>query len=296
MDLAAEPFDVIDRFEGGRNPDVAAHVIGDVSTGLVRCTELLYPPGLEIPEHSHVLPSIWIVFAGRVEEIVAGIRFCLEASSIYTRPGGIAHSNVFGAEHLRGLLIELERGFVERYPAAADLVRHPAIFHGAPILATASALSNEVRRARTRSVEVSVDALCLTLVSQLIRKGEGSPASPTTAWVSELVAFLKRNFRGHLSVNDLASKFELHPSYLGRVFKREMQLSVMEYVRKLRVEHASNLLSSTDMALSEISDVCAFADQAHFTRVFKSVVGTTPRAYRRLSRKPTISAGENAPS
>jgi len=203
---------------------------------------------------------------------------------------------VFGSEHLRALLIELEAGFVERYPAAAELVRHPAVFHGAPILATASALSNEVRRGGSGSVDVSVDALCLTLVSQLIRKGEGSHTSPTTAWVSELVAFLRRNFREHLTVNELAEKFELHPSYLGRVFKREMQSSVMEYLRKLRVEHASNLLSSTDTPLSEISDVCAFADQAHFTRVFKSVVGTTPRAYRRLSRKPRPTGSVQPPS
>lgn len=57
----------------------------------------------------------------------------------------------------------------------------------------------------------------------------------------------------------------------------------MEYLRRLRVEHASELLSTTELPPQEISDICAFADPAHFTRVFRSVLGTPARAYRRLA-------------
>lgn len=269
-----------------------ADVLGEMSTDLVSCFEVLFPPGVTMVEHSHKRPSISICFSGEVEEVVAGIRFHLEASSIYARPGGVVHSNVFGPTPVRALVIELNTPFLERYPATADVIRHPALFHGAPMMATASALSNELRVGKGRSSHVAADALSLTLVSQLIRRGERKSVSPTTAWLNELVGYLKIHFREHLTINAIAETFDLNPSYLGRMFKQELEMSVTEYLRKLRIDAAIDLLASTETPISSIADQCAFADQAHFTRVFKSVVGTTPRAYRRLARR-TAGAGSD---
>jgi transcriptional regulator GlxA family with amidase domain len=51
-----------------------------------------------------------------------------------------------------------------------------------------------------------------------------------------------------------------------------------------RVERSKSMLQHSDVALAEIAGLCGFADQSHFTRMFKSFVGMTPAAWRRTAK------------
>jgi AraC family transcriptional regulator len=68
---------------------------------------------------------------------------------------------------------------------------------------------------------------------------------------------------------------------LARTFRRQRGESVGDCVRRLRVESARRLLEDGRQPLSEVALAAGFADQSHFTRVFRRLTGMTPGEYRR---------------
>ncbi len=80
---------------------------------------------------------------------------------------------------------------------------------------------------------------------------------------------------------DLATLVRLKPSHFGRAFRSSFGEPPHEYVIRRRVERAQGLMLSTDATLSEIALDCGLADQSHLTRLFRRVVGESPRVWRR---------------
>jgi AraC-like DNA-binding protein len=68
--------------------------------------------------------------------------------------------------------------------------------------------------------------------------------------------------------------------HFAREFKRTAGVTPHYYLLKTRVDRAKNLLSRTDLSLSEIALAAGFSDQSHFTRRFRQILGTTPREFR----------------
>lgn len=80
---------------------------------------------------------------------------------------------------------------------------------------------------------------------------------------------------------DLAALVRLNPSHFGRAFRNSFGEPPHEYVIRRRVERAQGLMLSTPASLSEIALDCGLADQSHLTRLFRRIVGESPRAWRR---------------
>lgn len=90
----------------------------------------------------------------------------------------------------------------------------------------------------------------------------------------------------------LAMIARLTPSHFGRAFRNSFGEPPHEYVIRRRVERAQGLMLSTDSSLSAIALDCGLADQAHLSRLFRRIVGETPRTWRRAR----IGAPDEAPS
>jgi AraC family transcriptional regulator len=80
---------------------------------------------------------------------------------------------------------------------------------------------------------------------------------------------------------ELATLVRLNPSHFGRAFRNSFGEPPHEYLIRRRVERAQGLMLSTDAPLSAIALDCGLADQAHLSRLFRRIVGETPRAWRR---------------
>lgn len=65
----------------------------------------------------------------------------------------------------------------------------------------------------------------------------------------------------------------MNPSYLSTLFKKEVGMSISEYVQSAKVNEAKNLLSYTSYSMSDIASLLNFYDQSHFIRVFKNIQG-----------------------
>ena len=129
---------------------------------------------------------------------------------------------------------------------------------------------------------------CLRRATEMLRKPE--PASPATAQVrGGLCPWQVRKVTSHIEMNldrsirneDLATIVRLNSCHFGRAFRNSFGESPHEYVIRRRVERAQGLMLSTDAPLSQIALDCGLADQAHLSRLFRRVVGESPRTWRR---------------
>lgn len=90
------------------------------------------------------------------------------------------------------------------------------------------------------------------------------------------------------SIEKLANSVNLSASHLLKLFKTEVGVSPVQYLRLLRLEKARELLEETFLQVSQIGFEVGMPDQSHFTRDFKDQYGLTPSAYRKQHwAKPT---------
>jgi AraC family transcriptional regulator len=92
--------------------------------------------------------------------------------------------------------------------------------------------------------------------------------------------YIDRNLRNRLTLAEIAAEIDLNPQYFARVFKKGVGQSPHQYILEKRIERAKDLLKTTDLSLVEIASQVGIATQSHFTTVFHSATGTTPREFR----------------
>lgn len=91
------------------------------------------------------------------------------------------------------------------------------------------------------------------------------------------------NLEGDISISDVAEACNLSRGYFIRAFRETTGMTPYQWLLGERINRARELLRASNAPLAEIAIACGFADQSHFTRVFSSIVGTTPGTWRRSS-------------
>ncbi len=100
-----------------------------------------------------------------------------------------------------------------------------------------------------------------------------------------IVSYLRIHFREHVSLDALAKQVHLTPNYVGDIFRRETGVSFTDYVQRLRLNYATNLLVSSDLSIADISVQSGFHSVSYFIRTFRLVHGKTPLEYRNTASK-----------
>ncbi|MDZ5609575.1 helix-turn-helix domain-containing protein, partial [Bacillus pseudomycoides] len=92
---------------------------------------------------------------------------------------------------------------------------------------------------------------------------------------------IRKNIYDEISLNELANQLDITPTYLSKLFKKEVGAPLSEYIQRERVEEAKKLLTLTTYPLLDICGWLNFNDQSYFTRVFKKITTMTPKEYRK---------------
>lgn len=126
---------------------------------------------------------------------------------------------------------------------------------------------------------LSIESLLLAFLSNMIES-----SSPTVkknpGWVATLKDLLHDRCCEQLSLTELSESLGIHPAHLSRDFPKYFHQTLGQYIRKLKIQKALTLLPQKSIPLSAIAFECGFADQSHFIRCFKEIMGITPLAYR----------------
>jgi AraC-like DNA-binding protein len=96
--------------------------------------------------------------------------------------------------------------------------------------------------------------------------------------------YIQTNLAKKISRDDAARIACMSPSHFSREFKKQYRRCFSEYLNRLRVDAACDLLARTDQKLVEISINVGFNDQSYLTNVFRRFIGITPLQYRQRHR------------
>jgi AraC family transcriptional regulator len=91
---------------------------------------------------------------------------------------------------------------------------------------------------------------------------------------------IRTNLAADHEVAELAGLVRLSPHYFSLVFRQAVGVTPHQYILQERISEARRLLAAGDMTLAELATHLGFSDQSHFSRAFRKVTGTTPRAFQ----------------
>lgn len=100
-------------------------------------------------------------------------------------------------------------------------------------------------------------------------------------YVLSAAKYIELNYRNSsFTATDVSNYLKLDRSYLYKLFKSEMGMSVHDYINKLRISRASSLLATSNLTIKDVASESGFADQMYFSRLFKKKKNLTPSQYR----------------
>ena len=115
----------------------------------------------------------------------------------------------------------------------------------------------------------------------LSAKEQGINNFSTKQIAPKVIKILNNQLSTKFSATEISDELEMNYSYLGRLFKKETGMSINKYYLKLKINLAIQLLYSTNMNISQISEHLNFPNPYYFSRVFKQVTGYAPVNYQR---------------
>ena len=98
--------------------------------------------------------------------------------------------------------------------------------------------------------------------------------------VTQCVDYIYSNIKERITIADLAAYTGLSESYLSRVFKQNLGVSISDYIREKKIEKATHLLKYSDKPIIDIANYLSFSSQSHFIQIFEGFTGLTPKKYR----------------
>ena len=99
--------------------------------------------------------------------------------------------------------------------------------------------------------------------------------------VLKIIQYLNENYTRQISLTDLCKHFFISKAGLCKKFKKAMYCSVMDYLLKIRLKRAQELLRKTKLSVDIIAAKCGFSSTNHFRNVFKQSFGISPLKYRK---------------
>lgn len=99
-------------------------------------------------------------------------------------------------------------------------------------------------------------------------------------WLKQVRDYIQDHYAQSISASSLGRAVGIHPAHLMREFRRVHRCTVGDAIRAVRIERACGLLKSSTLTLAEVAYAVGFADQSHFNRTFRNLLGVTPTAYR----------------
>lgn len=102
-------------------------------------------------------------------------------------------------------------------------------------------------------------------------------------YVQKVEKYVEEHFAENFSMDDVAANAGVTRQYISQLFKKQYNMTLIDYVSQFRIERAKKLLADTAIKVTDIGSSTGFNSKSYFTKVFKQYTGITPTEYRELA-------------
>ncbi|MDE7245833.1 MAG: helix-turn-helix domain-containing protein [Oscillospiraceae bacterium] len=225
--------------------------------------------------HSHPFIELMYFTEGRGGLEVSGRKMSTTLYDTVIYPANWTHQEEAAAERRREIIclwvslpeLELD-GPIQLHDQNGEL---SALFH---------AIHREFKRDRPEPVILEYRIkLLLTTILRNRSESQGQEGVLTC-----VLQYIHMHCAEPVTLDRLAAMEHISKSYLSRLFKQQTGQTVISYINSLRIETAKRLLTSTRASVSEIAYQVGFESPKYFYRVFRTLTGQTPSAFRKQYR------------
>jgi AraC family transcriptional regulator len=245
-------------------------------------TESEFDPHSRLPRHAHENSYFCFGLQGVYTERCGSREVVCRPSALTFRASGQAHEAVVHGVPTRVLMLEISSRLIEKLRADALTLRITSDFCGGALPQLCARLNREFHKTDA-AAKLAIEGLALELLAEAARQPRtGIRTAPP--WLRQAREMIVEHFPETLRLTQIAAEVGVHPVYLATAFRQKFGVTIGEFVRKLRIEHACAELVKGELTLSAIALQAGFVDQSHFSKVFKLYVGMTPHKYRNIVR------------
>jgi len=247
--------------------------------------------------HSHPFYEIYYVIEGSSRFVIEGHSYDVTPNTLLIISPFVNHMNILRSPDYERLIIEMPQETLRQplhslgVPNVTDMIKDKWIILNDDPTEYRQVLLTTIREVYAKKqlfFDVRIRLLLTDLIIYIcnsakdagIRGGEGVPTLKNET-VMEVVSFLNQHFYEPINLDKLADKFHIEKTYLCKVFKKTLGLTIWDYLMMLRVEKACTMLITTNDKIIDIALASGFGGIANFERVLKKITGCSPTAYRK---------------
>lgn len=258
--------------------------------------------GASREQHTHDFAELVVILAGHGRHEVGREVYDISAGDVFVLQGDVSHC--YPAVKELSLINILYDPTTLRFPRAdlGALPGYHALFEVEPRLRKRQRFQNRLKlgmadlgqlakliadleaelRARSPGSRFLATAHLMRIIGFLARAYSQMPATHRrpVAPLSDVLGFMEQHFAEPLTIGDLARAARMSETSLFRQFRQIMDRSPIDYLIRLRIQKAAQLLRREQLRVKEASEAVGFTDSNYFTRQFGKVMGVSPRAYR----------------
>jgi AraC family transcriptional regulator len=260
-----------------RYPGESRRVLSTLDTPSLRAEETVFASGLCVARHSHDTSHLVYNVAGlHWSGLSRGGGIC-EPRSMRFLPAGEPHENYFPSE-ATCLQIELHQPIWDLAAEQGRTISAPGQIAHPIAMALGARLYKEFRQ----NDDVSRLGMEAAILQLMLADGSETAAlhGRTPPWVLQIREILHDEDHARLTLAELSRAVGRHPVQISRQFHRHFGCTISDYMRRVRIARAQQLLAHDDMKVAQVALACGFTDQSHFTAAFRKVTGIPPYRYR----------------
>lgn len=140
-----------------------------------------------------------------------------------------------------------------------------------------STFANKIETVESVDIALNLMPDMFRSYCRIVRKHSMKDYSPLT---QRAITFIDTDLAADLSLRTISQALNISSSYLSTSFKKETGQTITDYINRRRISHAKHLLRSTALQVQTIAQQCGIFDVHYFSKVFKRIVGITPKQYR----------------
>ncbi len=119
------------------------------------------------------------------------------------------------------------------------------------------------------------------LIKGTITKRDNFGGKLKDFYIREAIAFIEQNYQNDITIEDIANWCNLNRSYLTKLFKKDKNISLQQFLIKYRMSKACEKLKMTSLSIKDIGESIGYSNQLNFSRAFKNEFGISPSNYRK---------------